>query len=161
VVSLWVVNASPVILLAKIGALDWLRRLGPPVVIPDAAVLEIQRRGPNDLAVQALAQAPWLATVNPGAVTPVVAAFHLGVGESAVLTYALANPGSGALLDDLAARNCAGTLSIPHMGTLGLVISAKQRGFIAAARPLVEHLRQQGMYLSDQAMNQALAQVGE
>ena len=28
-------------------------------------------------------------------------------------------------------------------------------------RPVVEQLRQNGMYLSDQVMNQALAQVGE
>ena len=69
-VSLWVVNASPIILLTKIGLVDLLKQLGPPIVIPAAAVLEIQRRGPSDAAVQALAQSPWLATVDPGAVGP-------------------------------------------------------------------------------------------
>ena len=37
-VTLWVVNASPVILLAQVGQLDLLQILGVPVVIPDAAV---------------------------------------------------------------------------------------------------------------------------
>jgi predicted nucleic acid-binding protein len=161
VVSLWVVNASPIILLTKIGHLDLLNQLGPPIVIPHTAFLEIQRRGSGDPSVQTLAQTPWLLTVDPGPVAPAVAAWNLGAGESAVLTHALANLGAGAILDDQAARNCASALGIPHQGTLGLVIYAKQQGFIPAARPLVERLRQEGIYLSDQIINQALAQVGE
>ncbi len=78
-----------------------------------------------------------------------------------MLTYALANPGSGVIVDDLRARKCAAALGIPYQGTIGVVIHAKQQGCIPAARPVVERLRQEGMYLSDQLMNQALAQVGE
>jgi predicted nucleic acid-binding protein len=48
-----------------------------------------------------------------------------------------------------------------YQGTLSLVLLAKARGLVAAARPVVEQLRREGMYLSDQIMNQALAQVGE
>ena len=65
------------------------------------------------------------------------------------------------VVNDQAARNCAAAMGIPHQGTLGLIIYAKQRGLIPAARPLVERLHQQGMYLSDQTINQSLAQVGE
>ena len=92
-VSLWVVNASPIILLAKVGLVDLLRQLGPAVVIPDAAVREIQRRGSADAGVQALAQAAWLLSVDPGPIPPAVSAFGLGDGESGVLAHALANPG--------------------------------------------------------------------
>jgi predicted nucleic acid-binding protein len=161
VVTLWVVNASPVILLARVGQLDLLQCLGPAVVILEAAVVEIQRRGPADPAVQALTQATWLVSVDPGPIPANVAAFGLGNGETAVLAHALANPGSGAIVDDQAARNAAVALGIPHQGTLGVVVFAKMQGFIPAARPVVELLRQHGMYLSDLVMNQALAQVGE
>jgi predicted nucleic acid-binding protein len=161
VVSLWVVNASPIILLAKAGLLEVLQHLGSPVVIPEAAALEIQRRGASDLSVQALAQATWLASVDPGPIPATVTAFGLGAGESAVLAQALANPGSGALLDDQAARRAAATLGMPHQGTLALIIHAKRKGVISSARPVLELLRHEGMYLSDQLMNQALAQVGE
>jgi predicted nucleic acid-binding protein len=130
-------------------------------VIPDAAVLEIQRKGPADLTVQALAQANWLLSVDPGPIPANVAALGLGAGETGVLAHSLANPGSGAIVDDQAARNAAMALGIAHQGTLGIVLFAKTQGFIPAARPVVEQLRQQGMYLSDRAMNQALAQVGE
>ncbi len=46
-------------------------------------------------------------------------------------------------------------------GTLGLVLTAKQRGHIPAARSVLLQLRQSGMYLSERVMNQALALVGE
>jgi predicted nucleic acid-binding protein len=66
-----------------------------------------------------------------------------------------------AILDDLAARRCAATLRIPVRGTLGLVLIARQRGRIPAARPVLEGMRASGMYLSDSVMNKALALVGE
>ena len=47
------------------------------------------------------------------------------------------------------------------IGTLGLVLLAKQLGQVPLARPVVEHLRISGMYLSDQVVNEALARVGE
>jgi len=125
------------------------------------AVLEICHGGPSDPAVQALAQATWLLKVDPGRIPAKVAAFRLSNGESAVLAHALANPGNGVIIDDQAARSAAAALGIPHQGTLGVVVFAKAQGFIPAARPVVEQLRQHGMYLSDQVMNQALAQVGE
>jgi predicted nucleic acid-binding protein len=150
-----------VILLAKVGLLDVLQHLGAPVVIPKPAALEIQRGSPSDPAVQALANANWLVTVDPGPIPQTVLAQNLGPGESAVIAYALANPGSGVLLDDQGARSVAAALAIPHQGTLALVVLAKTRGLITAARPVVDQLRQQGMYLSDQVANQALSQVGE
>jgi predicted nucleic acid-binding protein len=161
VVTLWVVNASPVILLVQVGQLDLLQHLGPPVVIPEAAAMEIQRKGPSDPAVQALGQATWLVSVDPGPIPANVAAFGLGDGETAVLAHALANPSSGVILDDRAARKAAAALGIPNQGTLAVVVYAKAHGLIPAARPVVEQLRQHGMYLSDQLMNQALAKVGE
>ncbi|MDJ1180214.1 DUF3368 domain-containing protein [Roseofilum sp. BLCC_M91] len=66
-----------------------------------------------------------------------------------MLTWGYNNPGTEVILDDLAARRCADTLGIPTRGTLGLVLIAKQRGHISRARPILEQLRQSGMYLSD------------
>jgi predicted nucleic acid-binding protein len=144
-----------------VGQLDLLQHLGQPVVIPEAAVLEIRHKGPADPAVLALGQATWLVSVDPGPIPANVAAFGLGNGETAVLAYAMANPKCGVILDDRAARNAAAALGIPNQGTLAVVVFAKARGLIPAARPVVEQLRQHGMYLSDQVMDQALAQVGE
>ena len=159
-VSLWVVNASPIILLGKVGQIDLLQHLGTPVVIPQEAVDEIQRGGPTDPSVQALAKANWLQTVTTGPIPPSIASFQLGDGESAVLAHAQANPGSGVIVDDRVARNAAAVLGLPYQGTLGLILFAKSKGLLTAARPVIEQLRQEGMFLTDKLMNQALAQVG-
>jgi len=156
-----VVNASPVIVLAKTGFLDLMRILGDPVVVPTTVVNEIQQAGHNDPAVQALAQNSWIRVVDPGVVPGILQPFGLDPGEEAVLSWALANPGAEALLDDQAARRCAKALGLPHRGCLGLIIVAKQQGIIPAARSALESLRQAGLRLTDRIMNQSLKLVGE
>jgi len=156
-----VVNASPLIILAKTGFLDLLRLGGNPVLVPLAVVQEVQQRGQGDPAVQALAQTPWLSVVHPGPAPPLLQPFHLHPGEEATLTWALANAGSEALIDDQRARRCAKALGIPHLGCLGLVILARRQGALPAARPVLEQLRQAGLRLGDHLMNQALSLVGE
>ena len=155
------VNASPIILLSKVGLVDLLQHLGVPIVIPRATVNEILRRGTADPAVQALARSPWLVTVDVGRIPAPVTNLKSGNSESAVLAYALAHSGSGVILDDRAARTAAASLGLPYQGTLGLILWGKRQGFLRAARPVIEQLRQHGMFLSDKLMNQALAQVGE
>jgi len=95
------------------------------------------------------------------AVPPIIQAWDLGPGESSVLAYAYVNAGSIAIIDDLAARRCAEALRIPLRGTLGLVLIAKKRGVLPAARPVLLKLKQSGMYLSDQVLDQVLALIGE
>jgi predicted nucleic acid-binding protein len=41
------------------------------------------------------------------------------------------------------------------------VLVAKQRGLVPLARPVIEALRDAGMYLSDNVIRRALALVGE
>jgi predicted nucleic acid-binding protein len=156
-----VVNASPLIVLAKTGFLDLLRLAGHPVQVPLAVAREIMRAGPNDPAAQALTQVPWLVSVDPSPAPATLQGFGLDPGEESVLTWALANPGTETLIDDQAARRCARALGIPCRGCLGLVTAAKKQGVIALARPVLEQLRQAGLRLSDRVLNLALAQVGE
>lgn len=78
-----------------------------------------------------------------------------------MIAWAWAHNGSDAILDDLAGRRCAAALNIPVRGTLGLVLTAKQRGHISSARQLLNQLRQGGMFLSDRVLNEALKRVGE
>lgn len=78
-----------------------------------------------------------------------------------MLALAASRPGSEAVLDDRQARRCAESLGVPVTGTLGIVLRAKRRGLIPAARPLVERLLEQRLYLSDELVEAALAEIGE
>jgi predicted nucleic acid-binding protein len=154
-----VVNASPLIFLSRSNLLHLLRLAGETVIVPAVVAEEINRRGPDDPTARALHDNAWLQVRATPAVPDSVRVWDLGDGESGVLSWALAHPGSEAILDDLAARRCAATLQIPVRGTLGLVLLAKQRGVIPSARTVLNQLRDSGMYLSDRVLNQALALV--
>lgn len=154
-----VVNASPIVILARAGRLELLRLIGERVLVPEAVAAEI--RAHSDEAARALDDEVWLEEVPRHPIPGVVAAWDLGAGESAVLSWAMANPGTLAVIDDYAARTCAAVLGVPVKGTLGLALLAKQQGRAEEARPLVEELRRAGLYLSDTVLRAALGLVGE
>ena len=157
----WVLNASPVISLARIGQVDLLTRLPQQTALPQAVAEEILVAPDNDPARLAV-ESGIFEIVHPSAIPDRILAWDLGKGESAVLTYALANPGYIAILDDGAARRCASSLSLPVTGTLSIVILAKQFGLIESAAQVLGALRGVSFRLDDDLIRDALARtVGE
>lgn len=155
------INTSPLIFLTKGGYLDLLKILSPIIIVPTAVADEIQAYGADDVTAQQLAETKWL-TVTPVVTIPnLILNWDLGQGESEVLAYGYLNKGTEILIDDLAARKCAITLNIRFRGTLGIVLLAKQKGYISSARTVMEDLKQTGMYLGDTVINQALSLVNE
>jgi predicted nucleic acid-binding protein len=152
------INTSPLIFLTKGGCLDLLKIISPSIIVPAAVATEIQAYGETDVTAVALKNTVWLVIQETPPVPAVIQSWDLGAGESAVLTWGYVNPETEVILDDLAARRCAATLGIPVRGTLGIVLTAKQREVIPAARPILEQLRLCGMYLSERVMNQALVE---
>ncbi len=157
-----IVNTSPLIHLAEGGLLDLLRgREGDSVWVPEPVAVEIRAYGESDPTAQALAHHAWLEVRPVSAVPDEILIWNLGSGESSVLALAKASPGSTAVIDDLAGRRCAEALGLPLRGTVGLVLSAKLAGRLPQARPVLEQLRDSGMYLSDATLSRALRLVGE
>jgi predicted nucleic acid-binding protein len=111
-----VLNASPLIVLAKAGYLDLVPRIVSPVVIPRAVANEISTGRPDDPAVQFLARRSRLSVADLVPALSPLATWHLGQGESEVLEYARRNSGTVAVLDDKAARRVARALDIPSRG---------------------------------------------
>jgi predicted nucleic acid-binding protein len=156
-----VVNTSPLIHLAEASLLHLLSEAAPTVWVPEPVAREIRAYGDLDPTARALETHDWL-EVQPVPVLSVqVLAWDLGPGETAVLELARTFPGSTAVIDDLAGRRCAEALGLPLRGTVGLVLAAKQAGRLTAARPVLERLRDSGMYLSDAVLQRALRRVGE
>lgn len=104
---------------------------------------------------------PWVRITPAQEIPASILAWDLGAGESAVLAWAHAHPGTLAILDDAAARRCAQALGVRIRGTLGLVLLAKQRGAVPSARAVLEKLLGAGMYLDRALMVAALEMVGE
>ncbi|MGD2113790.1 MAG: DUF3368 domain-containing protein [Acidobacteriota bacterium] len=146
-------------MLARAGRLELLRAAGERVVVPGTVAEEVTAH--SDEAARALESVEWL-EVTPGVqLSTAVAAWDLGPGESAVLSWAAEHPGAVSVLDDYAARTCAKALGLPLLGTLGLALRAKVNGEVNTARPVVEELVRAGLYLSDSVIREALSLVGE
>jgi predicted nucleic acid-binding protein len=81
------VNASPLIFLSRAGLLDMLKMEGDEIVIPKIVAEEIRRRGPDDLAVQAIETTAWLTVIDATSIPDTIRAWDLGDGEASVLAW--------------------------------------------------------------------------
>ncbi len=159
--EVWIVNASPLIVLARAGCLHLLEALAPMVIVPGAVAREIAA-GPVEDPARVWIEKDGIPCISADLSVPArIAALNLGAGESAVLAHAQHHPGSEAILDDLAARRAAAALSIPTRGTLSIILTAKQRGLIPAAAPYFARVERAGLFVSASLRSQALALVGE
>lgn len=155
-----VVNASPLIVLAKIGRLSLLEGLGTEVIVPEPVALEVIAADPHDPARVSL-EGGFGSRVPIIAIPAAVIEWSLGAGESSVIAVCLARPGSTAVLDDAEGRACARTLGVPLIGTLGIVARARVRGLIPSAAAVFRDLRGAGLFLDDALVDVILRGLGE
>jgi len=66
-----------------------------------------------------------------------------------------------AILDDRRARALAVKNNIPVLGSLRVIVIAKDRGLITAARPALERLRGVGAYVTDELIDRSIALADE
>jgi predicted nucleic acid-binding protein len=154
----WVVIASPLIVFGKIGQLDLLTRLPKEIVVPQAVANEILAGPENDAARLAI-ESRMFSLVEAEEPTPELAAWDLGSGETSVLSYALANPGWTAILDDGAARKCAVTFGIDVKGSLAIVILAQKRGLIPQAKQVLHTMQEVGLRLDERTIRRVLKET--
>lgn len=149
--ALVIADASPLIGLDRAGYLGLLPRLFPALAAPPAVVAEFGRRP------------PWLAEalVERQVEVDLLRALSFGAGESEVMAVALTRAGSTVLLDEKRARRFASERGIAVVGTVGVVLRAKQRGLVPAVRPVLDALVHSGFRMSDALYLGALDRAGE
>ena len=157
----WVCDASPVILLAKVRRADFLLSLPNQLVIPEVVEREIAS-GPADSPAANWLEQNTSHLEHPNvSLSPDVAAWDLGTGESSVLSWALQRRSWTLVLDDLAGRRCAKDLGLSLTGTLGVVLLAKEDGLIDEVAPIVKALTDVGLWASDTLVGAVLREAGE
>jgi len=158
----WIFDASPLILLGKIDQLHLIETLSPEFRVPKPVAEEILQGPPNDAAIKWLtAESNYNHIVDTPKAPDFLAQWDLGSGEAAVLSLGLSENDAAVVLDDLAARKFATTFQLPLLGTLGLLIRAKQQGSVHQLAPLISHLDAVGANLSQAVMTHALKLAGE
>ena len=144
-----IVDASPLIILIKSDLAYLLPNLFDRVVVPNAVWQEVLAGDEGDVARQELPNLAWAMRMPAAGENDAVESFDLGRGESESITLALEFPNSRVLIDDAAARTCAKSLSVPFVGTGGLLILAKRKGLIGSFSEALNRVQSAGLWLSE------------
>ena len=156
-----VVNASPIISLARIGCADFLLRLHDQLVVPKGVFQEITAHKEADQAVEWLKANNYKEIVRSVEVPAAISEWNLGQGESQVIAFAFQNREFAAAIDDRAAKKCAAVFGISISGTISIIIKAKKMGLTPNVEPLLLALRSNGFRVSDRILMSALQIVEE
>ena len=156
-------NTTPLIGLASIQRFDLLRQLFGEVHIPqavyDEAVLAGREAGG---AKQEVSTAQWIRTVSVQdrlAVEVLLDDTDLGEAETIVLARELG--ADWVLMDEKKGRRKLEQLGLKKIGTLGILLKAKQLGLLAVIRPEIEQLHRQGFSISQNVIDKVLHQAKE
>jgi predicted nucleic acid-binding protein len=157
----WILNASPLIVLSRVGQEHLFQALAGDIVVPAAVAREVNAGGASDPAVRFLARRSARIVESPRTPEELLA-WDLGAGETAVIACALADPSWTVILDDGAARRCARSFDLRVKGTLAVILMAKQAGLVPSAADVLHRLVASGFRLDDAVIREALSRtVGE
>jgi predicted nucleic acid-binding protein len=156
-----VINTSPLIVLFKSQLIDILPQVCREIIIPNAVWSEVVKAGKNDLPSQQLPQITWGKKVDLISISPTITSWGLDPGETEVLSFAWENKGYRVIIDDAAGRRVARTLNIPFIGTVGLLLVAKQQGMLDSMTLAIQSLKDSGLWLSDDLVKYLIEEAGE
>lgn len=154
-------NTSPFLYLWRIHQLDLLPALFDSIWLPTAVVSELQEGRQKGYSVPNPSNHKWIEIVTPRNVPSEWLIRDLGKGELAAMALGLENPGGIVLLDDALARQVAMGAGLEVWGTLRILLEAKSQGLADCVEPLVDQLRNAGMWVSDDVRRRVLALAGE
>ena len=156
-----IVNSTPLIVLCSIGRLEILQKMYAEITIPAAVYREVPEK--EDSACKQLKKAgEWIHVheIRDHSEKKMYKA-KLHDGEVEVMILCQEQNADLAIIDDNAVKKTAKYLGIPVTGTLGVLIKAKQQGFINEIRPIISELKANGFYVSQQVEELVLKYAGE
>lgn len=156
-------NTTPLIGLATIQRFDLLKHVFGEVhigqAVYDEAVVAGREAGG---AKREVSEATWIKTVHITdqlAVDVLLDELDLGEAETIVLAHELG--ADWVIMDERKGRRKLTQLGLNKIGTVGVLLEAKQRGLIPNLRHDLEQLRQNGFSISQAVIDTILQQAGE
>lgn len=141
-----IADTSCLIVLNRINLLHILRDLYGHVIVTDEVASEYGDALPKWVCVEKLKDRNALKLINT----------FLDLGEASSCALALETDDSIVIIDDLKGRKIAGRLGLRITGTLGIVLRARERKLIDSLKNVIEQLRIEGFYISEELENEML-----
>ena len=153
-------NNSPLVALWHLDRLSLLWDLYTEVWIPQE--VEKEFLGTKKKSRQeALNNAPWIKTVDLADSEKASVYDRLDSGEAAVLALANEHETRLIIIDEKKARQEVLKIGLPFIGTVGILLKAKEEGLIGEIKPLLIVLQESGIYLDESLIAYALREADE
>ncbi|HEX9388117.1 MAG TPA: DUF3368 domain-containing protein [Anaerolineales bacterium] len=158
-----VANTTPLIGLASIQRFDLLNRLFGEVYIARAVHNEIMKAGTaKKTAVQEVSTSSWLKTMSVSDQLAVdVLLDELDLGEAETIVLAREINADWVIMDEKKGRQKLVQLGLNKIGTVGILLKAKEIGWLPHIKPELEKLQENGFSLSQIVIDTILQQAGE
>ena len=157
-----VVNTTPLIALSHVGLLHLLKQLYGEIIIPEAVYQELAIKKGSVCEKEVNNSLSWIRVKKiENQMAKQMYKTQLHDGEVEVMILAKDIIADIVIIDDAKAKKHAKYLGLPVTGTLGILIKAKQKGYIDKLKPILYQMVQNGIYISQGLIEWCLKQVGE
>ncbi len=154
-------NTSPLQYLHQTGLLRLLHELAGRIIVPPAVVDELAAGRSLGIDLPDPVSLNWVIIREPAGAIALPLVTNLGRGEAEVLALCLEIRDSVAILDDMLARRSALALGVRLTGTLGVLLSAKEAGFLSSVGPVLNQLHSLGFRIAPATRAAVLEKAGE
>jgi predicted nucleic acid-binding protein len=156
-------DTSPLLNLARISRLELLPQLYGEVLIPSAVFDELTASKRDLPPAIDFAAEPWLIVATPHDQNRVQELRdELDPGEAEAIVLAIERRAGLLLMDERRGRRTATAAGLKVTGLLGVVVTAKQAGFIEQAKPILDQLIQLARFwIGSDLYAEVLAELGE
>jgi predicted nucleic acid-binding protein len=154
-----VADSSPLIILARLGCLDFLNRIFPHVYISTEVHYETVVAGAGLPGASEVANAGWIevkSLQNPPELHASQREYGLGPGEMSTILLAKELGASPVLLDDYRARQLAKARSLEILGSVGLLETFFRQGYLTDLRSAFQQLLDHHIYVDQRLLNRRL-----
>lgn len=152
-------NTTPIIALASIGRLDLMPRLFGQVHVVNDVIDECAAGGA--IPVPRLRTLEWVIEVVSTPVSNPLMLLELDRGEKHTLDMALKAKADRVVIDEKLGRALAEYLGLSVTGTLGILLKAKQAGWIPSFREAVAEMQAQGIRYHPTLIEKLAASIDE
>ena len=150
-----ITNTLTLFCLHQINRLALLQTLHSQITVPTAVQFELEAGQAQGLSIPNLNDLSWI-TLTSAKASFLPNVTDLGEGEAEVMALGIENPGSLLILNDALGRQIAQLHNSTYTGTLGVLIRAKQLGYVEHVNLLITSLQAKGMWLTPSIIENVL-----
>jgi uncharacterized protein len=153
-------NTTSLIALLKIGRLEFLRQLYGEIIIPNAVLEEINK-GKNKPYYTDFGSLDWIKVMAVQDKKALLYFIDLDAGEAEVIVLANEIEADVVIIDETLGRRYASNADLKVTGTMGVLIKAKERGYIDKVKPLLDLLQEKGIWIGSKLREKILSIIHE